>query len=254
MRRSRAPQQGSVVINGSIPGLVIGPSAELVLTFERGRLVRLEPADGPTARWLHETQIAKARAVGDLEWSNLAEIGVGLNPTVTCLTGNMLFDEKAAGTAHIALGTNTLWAGWSMPAFTATWSPGLPPSASTASWSLTGGVCDTRRLTGTTTTAQVSLQDSPLREATRVARSGVQAITAPDGRLQRMLRPEPGRVSACFVGDSQTAQLANALYRLIPDEDNDLPVEELIRQANMDAALVRRVLHVLRSYDLIKVS
>ena len=35
-----------------------------------------------------------------------AEFGIGLNPAITSLTGNSLFDEKMAGTIHIAIGDN----------------------------------------------------------------------------------------------------------------------------------------------------
>ncbi len=245
--------EGTIVVNGSIPGLVIDPSTELVLSFEGGRLIRVEPADGPAARWLYETQINKAQAAGDLEWSNLAEIGIGLNPAVTSLTGNMLFDEKAAGTAHIALGTNVYMGGMVYSSIHCDMVTRLPSILIDGKPLLDRGNLRYLEAAWHDRHSEVSLKDSPLREADHVARSGVQAMTAPDGRLQRMLRPEPGRLSACFVGDSQTSQFANTLYTLIPAEDNGLPIEELIGQANMDAALARRVLHILKSYDLIRV-
>ena len=40
----------------------------------------------------------------------LAEFGIGLNPKAT-LIGNTLLDEKSLGTAHIALGMNTVFGG-----------------------------------------------------------------------------------------------------------------------------------------------
>jgi len=70
--------------------------------------------------------------------------------------------------------------------------------------------------------AQVRLEGSPLATAVQVARSGVQAAVSGDYRLQRVLRPEPGRVSNCPVGDDATAWLANSLYNLLPA---DFPVE-----------------------------
>ena len=42
----------------------------------------------------------------DSNWNVFAELGVGLNPTIKTLTGNSLFDEKAYGTIHIAIGDN----------------------------------------------------------------------------------------------------------------------------------------------------
>jgi leucyl aminopeptidase (aminopeptidase T) len=244
--------EGSIVINGSIPGLVIELDQEMVLRFEWGRLARIEPADGLAARWLHETQISKAQATGDLQWSSLAEIGVGINPAVESLTGNMLFDEKAAGTAHIALGSNTFMGGMidaSIHCDMVTREPTIRIDDKL--------VLERGRLAYVESEwhehySQVSLQGSPLREAIRVARSGVQANRAADGRLQRVLRPEPGRLSACFVGGPETARMAQTLYAMLPDEGGGVSLDELARRAHMDAQVARRVLHVLWQYDLVK--
>jgi hypothetical protein len=97
----------------------------------------------------------------------------------------------------------------------------------------------------------VPLEESPVKAAARIARSGVQVGESPDGRLQRILRPEPGRVSTCFVGDEETAQLAGTLYALIPGEGEWLRVEELEGLGLWEPGLVRRVLHVLWSFGLI---
>ena len=80
--------EGTVAITGSLPGRVLAPGECLVLRFRDGRLVQVEPEGSPAARWLDERQIQNAKAKGDLNWSNLAEIGIGLNPKVTQLTGN----------------------------------------------------------------------------------------------------------------------------------------------------------------------
>jgi hypothetical protein len=245
--------RGSVVINGSIPGLVIEPEAEFILRFDRGRLTHIEPAGCPAARWLHETQFERAQAVGDTHWSNLAEIGVGCNPAVQRLTGNMLFDEKAAGTAHVALGSNMFMGGTihaSIHCDMVTHQPSLVIDGHT--------VVDHGRLTFEERDwymhyDHVSLEQSPLRMAAQVARSGVQADQAADGQLQRILRPEPGRVSACSVGDPETARYAQRLYTLIPDEGDWLRVDRLAARASLSPDLVRRLLHIMWRYDLIRV-
>jgi hypothetical protein len=246
--------EGTIVINGSLPGLVIEPGEEMILTFEWGRLTQVRPSDGPSARWLHETQIAKAQAAGDLEWSRLAEIGVGMNPVVTRLSGNMLLDEKAAGTAHIALGTNVFMGGTVYSTIHCDLVTRQPTLLIDGEVVVERGKLRYSEAAWHDRQADVVLEDSPLRGAVRVARSGVQAHSSPDGRLERILRPEPGRLSACFVGDSQTARFANTLYSLMPAEGSVLLIEELAQQANLDPDLTRRVLHILKRYDLIRVS
>ncbi len=103
--------EGSIVINGSIPGLLIRPKEEITIHFHQGRVASITPDDNRTALFLKQEQINRALEAGDENWSNLAEIGIGLNPAVDRLTGNMLFDEKKAGTAHIAIGLNTFMGG-----------------------------------------------------------------------------------------------------------------------------------------------
>jgi leucyl aminopeptidase (aminopeptidase T) len=245
--------EGSLVVNGSLPGRVVGKGQEMVLHFEWGRLTRTEPVDGPAARWLQETQIARAKAAGDLNWSNLAEIGVGLNPAVDHLSGNMLLDEKAAGTAHVALGSNTFMGGLvkaSIHCDLVTCKPTIRVDGKV--------IVDRGRLAYVEAEwhehyGQVSLQESPLQTAAQVARSGVQAGRTADGRLQRFLRPEPGRVSACFVGNAETARMAYALYALLPDDGRRVPVPEVASRAGIDTQVARQVLHVLWQYDLLKV-
>jgi hypothetical protein len=224
----------------------------MVLVFRWGRLAGIEPADGHAARWLQETQIGPAKATGDLNWANLAEIGIGLNPSVERLTGNMLFDEKAAGTAHVALGDNTFMGGVvqaSIHCDMVTKGPTVLIDGKT--------IVDRGKLRYVSSEwhphhSEVSLADGPLHTAELVARSGVQASGAADGHLQRVLRPEPGRVSACFVGDPPTARLANTLYGFVPDEGDWLSLQELGVKARMEPELVCRVLHILWEYDLVK--
>jgi len=245
--------EGSVVVNGSIPGLVLEPQTEMVLYFEWGRLVRIEPPDGPAARWLHKTQIARAQAVGDLNWSNLAEIGVGLNPAVANLTGNMLFDEKARGTAHVAIGSNTFMGGIVDASIHCDMVTRAPTIRIDGKLVVERGRLAYAESDWHVHHSQISLKDSPLRTAVQVARTGVQASRSADGRLQRVLRPEPGRVSGCYVGNPETARLAYNLYASIPDQGDGIAVDALANRANLDRQVARRVLHVLWQYDLVRV-
>ena len=93
---------GQIVVNGSIPGKVLGPAEELILTFRDGRMVDMQPEDSAAARHLHESQIAYAERRGDGNWSNLAEVGFGLNPAVQDLTGlrHRRREEGAHGTCR----------------------------------------------------------------------------------------------------------------------------------------------------------
>jgi hypothetical protein len=98
--------RGAVCINGSVPGHVITPCEEVVLFFEQGRMTRWQASDSPASQFF-ASERAKAQAKHDDSWDKFAELGVGLNPAITVLSGNPLSDEKAIRTIHIAIGDNT---------------------------------------------------------------------------------------------------------------------------------------------------
>ena len=88
--------EGTIVFDGALAGY--GMLREpLRVTVAGGRAIR---AEGEAAEWLLGTLDAGG-STGRLT----AELGIGTNPRAV-LSGNILEDEKAVGTAHIAFGTS----------------------------------------------------------------------------------------------------------------------------------------------------
>ncbi len=101
---------GTIVFDGSISV----KSGDIVIyhpikaTVEKGFVTALNTAESKEAAILSET-IEEGAKAPDPEYAknarNLGEIGIGLNPAAE-ITGNMLEDEKAFHTCHIAIGHN----------------------------------------------------------------------------------------------------------------------------------------------------
>jgi leucyl aminopeptidase (aminopeptidase T) len=88
---------GVLVADLTVPYTVDGLVDEPVtLRFERGRVTSIE--GGRAAQMLREL-VADAASGADV----IAELGIGFNPTVAP-RGHMMLDEKAAKTAHVAIG------------------------------------------------------------------------------------------------------------------------------------------------------
>lgn len=93
---------GVVVVDGSVGGL--GKVDEpLRLTVREGYVVSIE--GGAVARSLEE----KIASVGELGRA-IGELGIGTN-AYALITGNILEDEKAKGTLHLAVGNNRSFGG-----------------------------------------------------------------------------------------------------------------------------------------------
>jgi 2,5-dihydroxypyridine 5,6-dioxygenase len=91
---------GVLVADLTVPYTVDGLVDEPVtLRFESGRVVEI--TGGRAAQMLREL-VADAGAGADV----VAELGIGLNPAVQP-RGHVMLDEKAANTAHVAIGKNT---------------------------------------------------------------------------------------------------------------------------------------------------
>lgn len=244
---------GRVVINGSVPGLVIAPGEEIVLTFASGRLVGLEPEYGSVAQWLHKTQIDLAERQDDINWTNLAEIGIGTNPAVKHLTGTMLFDEKSAGTVHIALGSNIHMGGRVASAIHCDMVITGPSVYIDDKPVIRRGVLSIIEDDWFEDFSKVTLPAIPLREKSEVARTGVDAELR-EGHLRRVFRSETGRVALCQVGNEETARLAASLYVHIPVNSYAIELGRLIAQARLPIDTVRRVLAIMQTYGLVQIT
>ena len=93
---SPATAEGVLVVDGSIAG--VGRVSEpVVLTIRDGHLVEATGDEG--------ARLMELLTVHGPDGTNVAELGIGTN-SKAILTGNILEDEKIAGTAHVAFGAS----------------------------------------------------------------------------------------------------------------------------------------------------
>lgn len=99
---------GIVIADASVTSLKILPQP-LKLEVNEGRLTSMKWFNEPSknAVLLRKLRAALSR---DEMAGVIGELGIGLAPYPIC--GNMLQDEKVAGTIHIAFGDNTSFGGW----------------------------------------------------------------------------------------------------------------------------------------------
>jgi Thermophilic metalloprotease (M29) len=91
---------GILVVDLTVPYTVDGLVDEPVtIRFEHGRVTSIE---GGRAAEMLSTIVEQAGEGADV----IAELGIGFNPTVSP-RGHVMLDEKAARTAHVAIGRNT---------------------------------------------------------------------------------------------------------------------------------------------------
>jgi len=100
---------GSICINGSVPKYLITNGFEVILSFESGKLVHWQAERDSPAHEFFDRERHAATIRPDENWNTFAELGIGLNPSITELTGNSLFDEKVMGTVHVAIGDNSIF-------------------------------------------------------------------------------------------------------------------------------------------------
>ena len=94
---------GVIIFDASIGdiGLLKHP---LKVYLNKGRVTKFESDDNKLAKKINELQNV------DNDAMVIGELGIGVNPGAR-ITGNMLEDEKALGTAHIAFGNNADFTG-----------------------------------------------------------------------------------------------------------------------------------------------
>ncbi len=247
---------GKMVVNGSVPGKVLGPTEELILTFREGRMIEMQPEDSAAARYLHESQIAYAERRGDGNWSNLAEVGFGLNPAVQDLTGLGVVDEKKAHTVHVAIGHSAALGGDVESVIHCHMIAKRPTVYVNGRLIMKRG--DWRineadwRLDHRTVTVPAGWWDS----MGQIARSGARTERE-SGRLTCVWNAGRGRWDSASIGVEQTARLAAKVYDLLPE--NGSPVSKgriaaLAEQAGVSATSLPGLCWIMLQFDLVRMS
>jgi len=252
---------GAIAINGSLPGMVLAGADSTVLHFEHGRLVEWTPAAGVATQHLLTTQLDAARLNGDPNWSRLAEIGFGVNPLIGNLIGVEAYDEKKAGTVHIALGDNTQLGGRIAASIhcdlvverpTVTIDGRLLLERGENRLHIADWLCDVYELEHWAEASQLAEWWGTVKAVHRsVARAEVS-----DGKLYRTWAIKSGRGGRLPVGNPRSADMAARFYELLPENAATIGCEELTERAartGIPALLTPACVRLLLQYDLVRV-
>jgi len=244
--------EGDIIIDGSIPGLVIGGKRPPIrLTFQEGRLISVVDSASTTARHLQENQIKHAEENCDPNWSNLAEVGIGLNREVKELSGLMLLDEKAYGTAHVAIGSSEGYGGQvssTIHCDMVTLNPRVTVDGVTlmeggnlGSWAESSFFDPQER--------QLLMDDEVLVRRTS-ARS-----KRDDDLLLREWTCDAGRIVRTPVGRGESSLLAGRVLEEVQKSRGGLRLPTLARRTNdLSSELLVDALLLLSSYDLVDIT
>lgn len=245
--------EGSIVINGSVPGYTISPGEAITLHFSKGRLVQWTPVESPATQHLVHTQIELARSQGDENWDNLAEIGLGANPRVQTLTGNPLLDEKKYGSIHVALGDNVDMGGQVISHIHCDMVALSPEVLVDGRIIIAGG--------------DIVIREADWREDHRAVQPT--AVWQPhltvtcmatnvhvdeQGQLHRLWDTSSGRVCSVKVGRGETARLAAAVYQTLKHRGKPMTIADLASlKPNLDMSQLLQLTYLLQQYELIKI-
>jgi len=101
-----ADVDGTSCINRSVPSHAFRKGEFLSITFKKGRITEWSATPNSPIHTYFKGLQDNAVKMKDKAWKLFAELGIGLNPAIRALTGNPHFDEKMAGTLHIAICAN----------------------------------------------------------------------------------------------------------------------------------------------------
>jgi hypothetical protein len=247
--------EGSIAINGSLPGWVIGADESVQIYFEKGRVASIEPQEDEIVQYLYRTQIALAEERADANWRNLAEIGFGMNASIQNLVGTELIDEKKAGTLHVALGNSKMLGGrvdstihCDLVVEGASVYIDGQPILEQGQWRLDPGAWQWDHRT-------VALPDSWWASCNAIRRSGSRCGWE-EGRLVRYWSSRSRQQNGLLVGCEETAHSAGRLMRILYEQGDSFSPAELIERAG-DAAIpasqVPALVWTLLCYDLVRI-
>lgn len=243
--------EGTYVLNGAFTNYIFDESAYLLLHFSEGNLVKIE---GNVDAKKKLEAIFDSRHPEDEFYNSLAELGIGVNTEIAKLTGNALFDEKCAGTAHIAVGDNMRYGGTHHSSIHEDMISRNPSLWIDEKPILDHGENvfdpkDWRETLEENSNSVVLTQDVLIsRKPTSVGRS-------PIGEIQIYRKVTAGRECIYTVGESKTSQLLAKIYFAIPAFPQEVKMSDLEKSVipilktseKMNAAISILVRHKLIS-------
>ena len=102
---------GQIVLNGSAPDAVFHDGDEVILAISAGRLMLRDCTFSQTSASTTVKSLLTKAVTLEPDDYRVGELGIGLNPSIRALTGEVILDEKMAGTVHVAFGDNALFDG-----------------------------------------------------------------------------------------------------------------------------------------------
>lgn len=103
--------EGSICIAGSFPECELGSGREVVIVFSRGAIDLKRSAIPRDEAGAYCRRLLESALAVDAAGLRLGEFGIGLNPAIAGVNGMTILDEKAFGTAHVAIGSNKPFGG-----------------------------------------------------------------------------------------------------------------------------------------------
>ncbi|HEY6178067.1 MAG TPA: hypothetical protein VIX73_26610 [Kofleriaceae bacterium] len=242
--------EGVFVLNGAFKKFVFDDGDYLLLSLSRGRLTAIE-GTGP-GRTRLEQILELARQRGDENYGCLAELGVGLNPGISALTGNALFDEKCYGTAHIALGDSTRYGGTCESIIhedLVTRGPSLWIDGSPI---LLRGAFAFDAAQWRDEIDAIRSEDAPGQPGLEVSRSEISADPSPEAlRVRRQVTS--GRVCEYTVGSKQSSPLLARVYARIPRLPLRIAARTLADEIAVPRAILDSAISCLRRHGLVTI-
>lgn len=104
---------GWITIQGSFPNYSMKQNEWIRIEIRRGRMIgkSITASSGELKVIFMKLFFTSTGRAKSKNMNTLAELGIGTNKNIKHLTGNPIFDEKKAGTIHIAFGRNTQFGG-----------------------------------------------------------------------------------------------------------------------------------------------
>jgi hypothetical protein len=251
-----ARASGAFILTGSFENRVLRPQEFVVLHFADGRLNSI---DGPDEIKKEFGELLEQWRMSDpLNYSNLAELGIGINEGIRVLSGRALIDEKCSDTIHIALGSNYGYGGTvdsSVHQDLVSWRPTLVVN--------NRPVLENGKRTYDPATWRENIDDVQpsisLKANTLIGRSAiVRCEYTEDGRLKVRRAVSAARLCLYTIGDNDTSKEVSRLYKLLPPAAFKIQFDELrntaINKLSWSSAKIVRALSLLRKHGAITVS